>query len=112
MNDSRVTAWPRREAELLEHLQHRRVLGQYLRNQLLEPGLARENAEMAHQDGADALSLIRIHDDERDFGLARRGDDISPAAGNDGLAILVDLSDEGDMLVKIDVDEEVDFLLR
>ncbi len=68
------------EAELLEQLQHRAVLGQHFRNQFLETCVTRQGSQMAHQDRPNALSLIVIDHDESDFCVAWLDDDKSSPA--------------------------------
>src|SRR5258708_2790532 len=55
------------EAELLEQLQHRAVLGQHFRNQFLETCVTRKGSQMAHQDRPNALTLIVINHVEIDI---------------------------------------------
>ena len=96
----------------MEHFQHRSVVRQYLRDQLIEPAIARQNREMTHQDAADALPLIGVDYHEGDLGLARPHHDVASGAGNRRAAVFIDFRDQCDMVFEIDVEEERDLLLR
>src|SRR6267143_5401817 len=97
------------EAELLEQLQHRAVLGQHFRNQFLETCVTRQGSQMAHQDRPNALTLIVIDHDESDFSLAWLDDDITAAAHDSRSSIFVDLRNERDMGFEIDIEKEGHF---
>ena len=56
------------EPAFLEHLPHRHVVGQDLRNQFLEPGVASNRDEMAHQRSTDASPLVFVDNGKSDFG--------------------------------------------
>src|SRR5712664_965262 len=99
------------EAELLEQLQHRAVLGQHFRNQFLETGVTRKGRQMAHQDRPNALTLIVINHDESDFCVAWLDDDKSSPARDDRMSIFVDLRNECDMGFEIDIEKKGHFLL-
>ena len=71
----------------------------------------RQYDQMAHQDRADALTLIGVNHDEGDFGLAWLDDDISAATHNSRSSNFVDLRYECDMGVEIDIEKERYFLL-
>src|SRR6267154_3883203 len=97
------------EAELLEQLQHRAVLGQHFRNQFLETCVTRQGSQMAHQDRPNALTLIVIDHDESDFCVAWLDDDESSPARDDRMSIFVDLRSERDMGFEIDIEKKGHF---
>src|SRR5712671_3880356 len=97
------------EAELLEQLQHRAVLGQHFRNQFLETCVTRKGSQMAHQDRPNALTLIVINHDESDFCVAWLDDDKSSPACDDRMSIFVDLRNERDMGFEIDNEKKGHF---
>ena len=106
-----LTLRSQRKPAFLEHLEHRGVVGENLRDQFLQSGVTRNRDEMAHKRRAEPLPLIRIDDNESHFRDPRPYDDIPPAADNGGVAILLRDCNQGDVLDKIDVHEERDFLL-
>jgi hypothetical protein len=65
----------------LEHLQHRGVLRQDLRDQLLEPGCVGNRREMAYEGRADPLPLALVDHGEGHLGLAGLRHDVASAAG-------------------------------
>jgi predicted PurR-regulated permease PerM len=99
------------EAESLEQPEHRSILGQDCRDELLQAGSACELNQVAQECRTDPVSLIGIDYDKGHFGLARARDDIACAAHDRWLAIFIDLRNERDVLIEIDVGEESDFFL-
>jgi hypothetical protein len=100
------------EAELSEHLQHGRVLGQHVRNQLFEARVTRQCSQMPHENRPEPPGLIGIDDDESDLGLTGPDNNIASTADDDGVSVFVDFCDEGDMIFEIDVQEESHLALR
>lgn len=99
------------QATPFEDLQHRAIARQHIRRELLEPGIARNCNEMAHQGGADGLSLISIDNSEGQFGLSGLHDDITPAADNRRFAVFFDNGDQGDVTHEVDVQEKCDLIV-
>ena len=112
MNHLRVAPSARLEAEFAENLSHGGVFRKDFGDQFLQPGLARNDGEVAHQQRADALALIVIDDDKGDLGLAGVGDDVTPPADDDATSVLFGEHDERDVIYEVDVHEEGDLLLR
>ena len=108
MDGARLPPDPDPKPTCLEHLQHRGVLRQHIRTQLLEPGLPGKSREMAHQGRADALPLVSIVYDEGHLGFTGPHHDVAPPADDDRLPILLENGDQGDVIHEVDVDEEVD----
>src|SRR3954470_12705489 len=63
---------------VLEHLQHWSVLGQNLRDQLIEPRPTSNRSKMAHQCGADPLPLMLVEDGKSHLGCPRLSDNVIP----------------------------------
>src|ERR1700733_4160583 len=112
MYDLRLPFGRRPEAEPLEHFQHRGVLGQHLRNQLLEAPVARQKSQMPHEDRADTLTLIGIDHDKSYLGLAGPDNDIASTTDDRRRFVFIDLRDERDMVFEIDVEKKRQLLLR
>src|SRR5689334_10076498 len=72
------------EAAFLEDAEHRHVLGQDLRGEMVEPGLAGNDREVAHQGGADAPALMAVDHDKSQFGLPGPLHDVTAAADDYG----------------------------
>ena len=95
-----------------EDLQHGGVPRQNIGDQFLEPGVAGDGHEVAHQRRADALSLVGIVHGEGDLGLAGRPHDVAAPADDHRLAVLFQHRDQGDVAHEIDIEIEVDLLVR
>ena len=61
---------------------------------------------MPHQRPSDTLSLIFIDDGEGHLGLSGFHDDVTPTAGDHPFAVFPHHCDQGDVIDKINVDEE------
>ena len=59
------------EACVGEHAEHRPILDQHLRDELLDTAPGRELGELLEKAGADALSLVLVVDSEGDLRAAR-----------------------------------------
>ena len=84
-------------AALLEHLQHAEIVRQHVGDESRDPGLARKRYKMSQQARADAPVLPGVSDDECDFGLAGRDDDIARTADDHGAAALLNRRHQRDM---------------
>src|SRR5438270_870834 len=109
MSHLRLTFRARLEAEFSEHSQHRGVLGQDIRDQLIQSCVARQVSQMPHEGRSDPLSLIRIHHDKGYFRLTGLDNDIASTSDDRGPSIFIDLCDERDMIVEINVHKKSDF---
>jgi hypothetical protein len=96
----------------LEHFQHRDIFRQDVRNQFLDPGVAGELREMAHQSRADALSLIVINHCESDLGSFRPHDDVTSAADDESSSGVFRNGDQSYVVDEINVEEERLLALR
>ena len=96
----------------LEHLEHRGVIGQDLRNQLFEPRVARNDGEMVQEFCANPLPLGLVNDNKSNFGLPRLHDDVAAAADDHRLPTFLHHGDQGHVADEVDVREEGEFLLR
>src|SRR5690349_7847745 len=112
MDGIRLPPNPDPEPARLEHPQHDGVLWQNLGNQFLEPSLARHGYEMVHQSRANAMPLVRVVHREGHLGLAWLHDDIAGFANDHRLSVLIQHGDQGDMAHEVDIEVEVDLLLR
>src|SRR4051812_38268788 len=97
---------------VLEHLQHRNVLGQNLRDQLIEPRPTGNRSKMAHQCRADPLSLVLVDDGKSHLGCPRLSDNVTRASDDQGLTVLFHYGHQGNVVDEVNVHEECDFLLR
>src|SRR3954463_11751316 len=97
---------------VLEHLQHWSVLGQNLRDQLIEPRPTGNRSKMAHQCPADPLPLVLVDDGKSHLGCPRLSDNITRASDYQGLTVLFHHGHQGNVVNEIDVHEECDFLFR
>src|SRR4051812_44872443 len=97
---------------VLEHLQHWSVLGQNLRDQLIEPRSTGNRSKMAHQGRADTLPLVLVDDGKSHLGCPRLSDNVTPSSDNHRSSVVFDRGHEGIMVDEVDVHEECDFLLR
>src|SRR5262245_18727712 len=98
------------EPASLEYLQHWDVIRENLGDQFLEPGLAGQRNDVAHQHCADALSLVFIDNRERYLGCPRTHDDVTSATDDCPPAAFSDHDDDCNVVGEIDIHEEVDFL--
>src|SRR4051812_23824522 len=97
---------------VLEYFQHWDVLGQNLRDQLIEPRPTGNRSKMAHQCRADTLPLVLVDHSKSHLGCPRLPDNVTPASNNHRLSALFDDGHQGNMVDEVDVHEECDFLLR
>src|SRR3954468_17200928 len=97
---------------VLEHLQHWSVLGQNLRDQLIELRPTSNRSKMAHQCRADPFPLMLVDDGKSHLGCPRLSDNVTRASDDHGVAVRVHHGHQGDVVEEIDVHEECDFLLR
>ena len=100
------------QSTLLEHFQHRHVIGQDLGDQLLESGFPGNRGEMMHEGRAETLPLIPIDHGESDLGLSRLYDNVTCAARDHGPTALVHDGDQCDVIDEVDVQEKLNFRLR
>ena len=98
------------EPAVFKHFQHGDIFWENLRNQFLESGVASKRSEMPHQRTADALPLVFIHDCESHLSCPRTHDDVTSATGDCAPAPFSYHCDQGNMVGKINIQEEVDFL--
>ena len=77
MDDLRVGAVGRLEAELAEHLEHGRVLGKNFGRQFFQAGRTGKANQVLCQRRANPLSLISVDHDKSDFSFARLGHDVA-----------------------------------
>lgn len=75
-------------------------------------GIAGKCGKMAHQRRANALPLIFVDHSERHLGCSRAHYDITSASDDCGSAPFSRNGDPRDVVGEIDVQEEVNFLLR
>jgi hypothetical protein len=90
----------------LEHLQHRKVFRKDFRNELLDPGIAGEQREMAHQSRADAVSLVFVNDRKSQLGCSLSDDDIAATADDDASAAFFRDCHQSDVGDEIDVEKK------
>lgn len=95
------------ETRAVEHLEHAVVLRERVRDEAEDPVAAGAGREVLKQEGADALALVRVFDEQRDLGLFRR-DEFVPGDADE------DLAPEGDqdaVVLPSRADEAVDVTL-
>jgi len=66
---------------------------------------------MAHQNRTNTLPLVFVDHGERQLGLSRGDNDITATADDDRPAVFFPHCDQGNVIDKIDIDEERGFLL-
>ena len=89
MSDARFPPRCDRQSTGLEHLQHRGIPRQNIGGQLVESVLPGDSREVAHQSPADPLPLVRIVHDKGHFGTALPDHDITRAAHDDRVSVLL-----------------------
>ena len=94
-----------------EYRQHRYVLDQHFRDQLTQSGRLCNGAEMAHQDRAEALTLIGIDDRESDFGFSRLDHNESCATDDATLSVFIDEGNKCDVFYKINLQKEIELFV-
>ena len=107
----RLAACTHRQPAFLENFQHLPVVGQHVGNQFPQAGSARNRNEMPHQRPANTLSLISVDHGECHLGLPRFHDNIPSTTYDNGLAVFFHRRDQGDVINKIHIDEELGLLL-
>src|SRR3954453_14317367 len=100
------------KSAVLEYLEHWDVLGQNLRDQLIEPRSTGNRSKMAHQGRADPLPLVLVDHSKSHLGCPRLSDNVTPAPDNHRSSVFFDHGHEGDVVDEVNVHEERDFLLR
>ena len=65
---------------------------------------------MTHQSCADPVALISVYDHKGHFGCSGCGDDVTSTANNSRITLLFRNRDQGDVINKIDIHEEANFL--
>ena len=99
------------QAAILKHPEHRRVFRKHLCNKLPQPGGACDFREMTHKNRADSLALVFVDYGKRDLGLPGFGNNVAPTADDCRPTVLLDYGDQGDVIYKVDIEEERGFLL-
>src|SRR5262245_44174738 len=110
--DAGLAARRHGKAAPFEYLEHRGILRQDFREELLDPRRARDGDEVAQQARGDAQALMRIVHGERDLGAVGRRNDITPAARNDLPSRVLQLRHQRDVLDEVDIEIESDLLFR
>lgn len=106
MNKSPVPCLCEAKPALLEHSQHRNVVGKNFGDKFFEAGVTGEHNQMAHKGGANSEPLIFIDDCKGQFGCTRLIDDV-PSSSNDHRApFFLDLHDQRDVGNEINVHKE------
>jgi len=98
------------QSAFLKQLQHRAIFRQDLGNELANAPLFGDVCEMAHQQGADAPSLIIVDDKKRQLRLAWLHEHVAPATNDRWMAAFVNQRNQGNVLGEIDINEEIDLL--
>ena len=80
MHDACAGARRHATSGFMKDRQHRHVLRQYLRSQLLKSALTRNQDEMMEQRPTDSKSLVFVNNSECHLCLSRLYKDIAPAA--------------------------------
>jgi hypothetical protein len=111
MHDPGLARRTQAQPAFLEHLQHRGVVGQDIRDQFLEPGCTGNRSEMAHQHRTDTLSLVLVDHGKSDLGLPRLHDDVPSAPHDHRSPAFFRHGDQGNVVDEVDGREERDLLL-
>ena len=98
------------QSALLEYSQHRDVVRQNLRDQLIDAGLTGNPSQMAHEQCADTLPLVPICHGERDLSSSRLQDDVTGSTDNHRSSGFGQFGYERQMVYEIDIQEEGNFL--
>src|SRR5262245_45662552 len=108
MSYLRIVSRPGTEAQSAKQAEHRCVVRQDVRYQLLQSSVSREFNQMPQKCRADAFALIGIDHDEGQFGDACFRYDVAAATNDHGTTAFLRFCDQSDVVAKIDVDEERD----
>ena len=79
MHHARLAPGRQREAAVLEHLQHRRVVRQ-ARDELIDAGACGDRGQMAQKHGAETPSLVLVDHGKGRFGASGLQHDVAPPA--------------------------------